>query len=130
MRVTYVSLLLVVAMLGTACSDSAPAVEFGEGEIPESAPDDFPFPTSAVIGATLVDSGNGRTEVEFRVPAPVLSVAQSFDVNLVNRGYVVDSSSGDESRWTVQFRRDDLSGEIDIRASGESVSVAVVEFIE
>jgi hypothetical protein len=126
--IAAVALLLVLG----ACGDNSgattePTVVFGSGEIPESVPDDFPVPTGAVVGSTLVDGINVRTEFEMRVAQAQADVAQFFTVNLVNSGYVVDDSRLDNDRWTIDFRRNALQGKVSITSPGQGISQIVVE---
>lgn len=118
--------LALTAVVATSCSGSDPEVEFGEGNLPSAVPDDFPIPPGSSIGATLVDRVNTQTEVNLTVPEALSDLSQYFSVNLVNAGYVVDASSGDALAWTIDFRRGDLSGAIEMRSRGEDASSAVV----
>ena len=116
----------------TACSGGEPeeSVVFGEGVMPDTVPADFPVPQASSIGTTLVDNVNGRTEVSMLVAENVEPVAQFFVVNLVNRGYVVDTSSGNDAEWEISFRRDDLDGTIEVRSVGVGTSSAFLALSE
>ncbi|NNF64770.1 MAG: hypothetical protein HKN07_10990 [Acidimicrobiia bacterium] len=120
-------IVVTLAVAAGACSqETAEPIVFGEGSIPSTVPSDFPIPDQASIGSTLVDAVNGRTEVSMIVPASVEESAQFFVVNMLPGGFVIDSSSGDAARWTISFRRDDLTGEIILQALSEGTSQAVV----
>ncbi len=127
--VALVAAVLVVGACGdgTGGGSTGSTVVFGAGEIPESIPDDFPLPDGAVIGSTLVDGINTRTEFEMRVLSDQADVAQFFTVNLVNSGYVVDDSRLENGRWTIDFRRNALRGNITITVPAQGVSQIVVE---
>jgi hypothetical protein len=135
-RTRLVVLLIVVATLVAACGDdggsttvTTEAVVFGEGEIPESVPESFPIPPNAVIGSTLVDKINHRTEFRLTVASDVESTVRFFQVGLVNQGYVITSSEGNAAEWTMTFRLGDLTGTIfTTPQSGGSVTTAVVTF--
>ncbi|MBT8212162.1 MAG: hypothetical protein KJN71_03345 [Acidimicrobiia bacterium] len=123
---------LVVAMcvlLVASCGgETKSGVEFGEGELPGDWPQAFPIPENAVIGSTLVNHDSGRQEVEFRVSAPIETLAQYFDLNLANAGYAIDSSNGNDTTWSIEFRDDDDSGSIVIQSFG-NISSAVVRIL-
>jgi len=119
--------LLALTLVGAACSDDAPAVEFGEGEVPPAFPDDFPIPEGAQIGTTLIDRVNTRSEFNMTVASVVSGAAQFFSVELVSDGYVIDSSEGTDSDWSIEFTRGDLDGSIRILLIGEGVVSATVE---
>ena len=119
--------VVALAVASSACSQEADEpIVFGQGSIPSTVPSDFPIPDQASIGSTLVDAVNGRTEVSMVIPASVEESAQFFVVNMLPGGFVIDSSSGDAAQWTIDFRRDDLTGEIMLQAASEGTSQAVV----
>jgi hypothetical protein len=121
-----VVLLLAALVFTAACSDDdSEPVEFGEGEIPSAFPDDFPVPGGASIGATLVDRINNRSEFSFQVRAALPTMMQFFTFELVNEGYVVDSSDGDAEIWEIAYSRDDLMGTIVLRPAGADLSQGV-----
>ncbi len=124
--------LLVVGAVG-ACGDDEPGdgtggpeVSFGEGAVPDQVPEDFPIPPGAVVGSTLVDGINTKTEMELRVREEIADVAQFFTVNLVSNGFVIDDSNSDGSRWTLEFRRNGLAGSVVITSPSPGVSQAIV----
>lgn len=114
-------------MTAVACSDDAPAIEFGEGEIPPGFPGDFPIPDGAEIGSTLIDRTNTNSEFSMQVPLSLSGLTQFFSVNLVSEGYVVESSTGTQSAWTIEFTRGDLDGSLVMKAAAEGISTVVAE---
>lgn len=117
--------LFVVAI--TACGDSTgEAVIFGEGNIPSAVPDDFPLPADAVIGSTLVDTINTKSEFEFRTATDLGELVQFLSVRLVEAGYVIDESSGDPTGWLLAFRRGRLEGRVQVRSVGGGASQGAV----
>ncbi|HAX81247.1 MAG TPA: hypothetical protein DCY40_01610 [Actinobacteria bacterium] len=123
----------LVATLGSAaaCSDDSPLataddpVVFGEGVRPPAIPSDFPIPSNAVIGSTMIDRTNHRTEMALQVGSGLEAVVQYFNVGLVSQGYVVGASHGTAAAWTISFSRGELSGEIDFSAAGAATQVLV-----
>lgn len=131
-RITLASVIavfLLVALAGAGCDRGDPGVDgdvvFGEGSLPASFPRDFPVPPNAAIGTTLVDRVNNRTEVNLTVRADMTSAVQFFQVGLVNQGYVVDRSEGDRARWTIEFLRGEMRGEIGLNVSGSTALVSI-----
>jgi hypothetical protein len=120
-------LLLAAVSLIAACGGDPEPVTFGEGEIPESVPDDFPIPAGAVIGSTMVDRVNNRTELAIRVRADLETLVQFYTVELVGAGYIVESSEGGGiGLWQISFDRDDLQGTITMTSPAIDVGQAVV----
>lgn len=125
------TVVVVLAIVVAACGDddagggTTQAVVFGEGEIPSSMPDDFPVPDGAVIGTTLVDKVNHRSEFRLTVQADIQVTIQFFEVGLVNSGYIVDVSEGNAAEWTIEFSREELKGTVFITPQGPA-STAVV----
>ncbi len=125
MRRSALLALLFVAL--ASCGDStAPTFIFGEGTIPPAIPDDFPVPDDAVIGATLIDTINTKSEFEFRTATGLEALVQSLSLGLVDAGFVVDNSSGNTVQWTISFRRGSLEGSIELRSLENAVSQGVV----
>jgi hypothetical protein len=123
------SVMLAVMMSAAAlsgCGGEGEPVTFGEGKMPSSMPGDFPVPGGAVIGSTLVDRTNNRTEVELRVRGDLATVIQGFTMSLVGAGYVVDRSDGNATGWTIEFSRDTLKGTVLVQPYGSTISQAVV----
>jgi len=120
--------VLVVAACGddNATTDTTDAIQFGEGTIPNSVPADFPIPADSVVGTTLVDKINNRTEFQLTIVADMTSTVQFFQVGLVNQGYIIDSSEGNSVAWTVTFSNGEIRGEILITPQTGQVSTSVV----
>jgi hypothetical protein len=59
------------------------------------------------------------------VPQDVTATVQFFLVELVNEGYVVESSEGSAALWTITFSKGDLTGEVSLQAQGAAVTQAV-----
>ncbi len=103
-------------------------MSFGSGSVPESVPDDIPIPPGAIIGTTLVDRNNNRTEVEMRLREDQATTVQFFTVNLVNKGFVIDDSSDRGlGRWNIEFRRGELRGSLSITEPTPGASQVVLE---
>jgi hypothetical protein len=130
--VRFVAVALVGLILGAGCSgdDAATgtteAVQFGEGSIPDSIPANIPVPDNAVIGTTLVDKINNRTEFRISIPDDIASVIQFFQVGLVNQGYIVESSEGNAAEWTLTFSNGDLRGTIFTTPQGSAATTSVI----
>jgi len=127
------AVLLVGAMVVSACGDdevtgTTEAVVFGEGVIPESVPADFPRPGDSVVGTTLVDKINNRTEYGLSVTADATSTVQFFQVGLVNQGYIIDSSEGNSAEWLLDFSKGELQGSIFFTPQSDTVTTAVIRF--
>jgi hypothetical protein len=118
--------LWALAAVVAGCGDDAGSVTFGEGEIPGSVPGDFPVPAGAVVGSTLVDGVNHRTEFRFNVGQGSTAVIQFYTVSLVSAGYVVDRSEGDLTLWSIEFSRDTLRGSVLVQPAGAEVTGVVV----
>jgi hypothetical protein len=116
-------LLVVIAACGDATGDT---IIFGEGEIPSAVPSDFPLPADAVIGSTLVDTINTKSEFEFRTATNLSVLVQFLSVRLVEAGYVIDESSGDLAGWSLTFRRGSLQGDVLLRSLGGEASQGAV----
>ena len=112
----------------TGEGSDAPDVEFTDGELPESLPEDFPIPVGAVVGTGVVNRTSGQVEVILRVPAGVPAVAEFFEVNLDNRGFDVTSSDGGPDGWNVAFEKDGGTGTVDLSPVGEQLSQAIIRY--
>jgi hypothetical protein len=124
--------LLALALVVSACGDDEPAatteaITFGEGVIPDSVPEDFPIPAGAEIGNTLVDRINHKTEFSLTIRSDPTSAVQFFQVGLVNQGYVVESSDGNQTLWEITFSRGQgLTGSVVLTAPTDELVAAVV----
>jgi hypothetical protein len=112
-------------VVATGCGDDAPSgtsigdqVVFGEGEPPPAFPADFPIPANAVIGTTLVDRLNHRSEMALQIDGLVEAAVQNFTFGLVSQGYVITSSDGTAESWTIEFTRGELRGDVVFQAVG------------
>jgi hypothetical protein len=123
-----VALVAILGVVSTACGgdEAREPVELGEGEIPESMPDSIPVPGGAVIGSTLVDRVNNRTEMSVQARVEYDALVQFYAVELVGRGFLVQESSGDTASWTIRFADGDLQGEVVIVPGGQGLARAVV----
>jgi hypothetical protein len=121
--------LFVVSLAVVACGDDAPAstepIELGEGELPGTVPDDFPIPTGAVIGSTLVNHPASTTEVNLVVAADLTSVVSNLTVDIVNEGYVVGRSEEAGGRWIIEFSDGSLRGSMVLAASGRNTQATL-----
>ena len=124
----FTSMLLVLVLAIAACGgddSSEEPLQFGEGEIPSTFPDDFPLPAGTVIGTTLIDRTNHKSEASLRIPADLETTVRYFNLALVEQGYVVESSSGSAAEWNIRFSRGELDGFINISGS-TGLALAVV----
>ena len=132
---------IALALLGAACSDgsttstsgataidSPDEVVFDSGELPATIPDNFPLPAGSAVGSTMVVTDTGFTEVIVRVSAELGITVEFFEQNLEQNGFVVDSSSGDESKWVIEFSLDGVKGTIDITEPQSAISQAVLRY--
>ena len=125
-----VALLLAGGLIAGACSDDSgpePTVVFGQGELPDSFPAEFPLPDGAVVGSTLVDGINVRTEVEFRLRGTVPDFVDLYMIALPNAGFEVDASVEEPTRWTIRFHDGDVSGSITLTQRDPTIASMVVE---
>jgi hypothetical protein len=94
-------------------------VVFGEGEIPANVPKDFPMPEGGVIGSTLVDHINHKTEFSIQLSQDLETVAKYYDVELVNQGYVVTSSQPlSDTLYRIEFNSGELTGQVTVNSVG------------
>jgi hypothetical protein len=115
---------------GATCSvPGADSVVFGEGTLPTSVPGDFPIPADAVVGSTMVDRENRRTEFALALRADASTVVQYYTVSLVSAGFVVNSSGDDAlGTWRIEFSRGELLGTVVIQPGGSALAAVVVSF--
>ena len=93
-------------------------VVFGEGEPPPAFPVDFPIPAGAVIGTTLIDRLNHRSEMTMQIGGVLDGAVQNLTIGLVSQGYVITTSEGTDDSWTIAFMRGELRGEVVFQAVG------------
>jgi hypothetical protein len=138
---TALAALVVVALVAAACGGSsedttatadadASGVVFGRGSVPDTVPDSFPIPDEAVIGATLIDTNRGLTEMIITFPASVEAVVTFYEVNLPLSGYEITSSDGTDGEWAMEFNGEGIDGVIRIKAGGSGVSSATVRLTD
>jgi hypothetical protein len=127
-RLRPVTAAVLAVALVAACGSgegTAEPVVAGEGSMPETFPRDFPVPGEAVLGPTLIDRPNHRSEATLTVESDLVSTVQFFLVGLVNRGYVVERSVGDDAGWSIEFVRGELRGSVEIEMLGEVAHIRV-----
>jgi hypothetical protein len=141
-RPLLVAAVIAFALMASACGDgdetssttagtdlaAGEDVVFGSGELPETIPADFPLPAGSSVGSTMVVTSSGFTEVIARISANLGTTAEFFDQGLVEAGFAVDSSAGDDKLWVIEFSRDGAKGTIDITEPTEGVSQAVIRY--
>jgi hypothetical protein len=138
---TALAALVVVALVAAGCGGSsedtttnadadASGVVFGRGSVPDTVPDSFPIPDEAVIGATLIDTNRGLTEMIITFPASVEAVVTFYEVNLPLSGYEITSSDGTDGEWAMEFNGEGIDGVIRIKAGGSGVSSATVRLTD
>ena len=128
---SFVIVVLAFSLLAAACSDDAPTgLVFGEGEIPETVPDDFPIPEGANVGSTLIDYDRGKTEVLAIVPAEMDAVLRYYETNLSNAGYTIESSDGNQAEWEIAFNDDDVDGTVLLKVGGAEITQLAIELTE
>lgn len=116
--------VLAAALVG--CGGDDEPISFGEGKVPASVPADFPVPNGAVVGSTLTDRVNHRTEFAYTIRQEATLVVQYYTVSLVSAGYVVNRSEGDMYSWRIQFSRGELRGDLVIQPGGSGLAAVVV----
>jgi hypothetical protein len=128
---SFVVVVLAFSLLATACSEDEPTgVVFGEGEVPETVPDDFPIPDDARIDSTLIDYDRGVTEMLYIIPAEIPAVVGYYETNLPNAGYTIESSEGTLAEWTIVFSDADVDGTVVLRVGGVEITQTVARFTE
>lgn len=143
-RKLMVAVIALVAVLGAACTGAAeepaspattptfatqiPDLEFGSGEVPFTVPASFPIPDVAVIGTTMIDGVNGRTEMIVNFPANVLEVVEFYETNLPVLGFEITDSKGTETEWDIAHSQDGVVGTIKVTFGGSSLSSGTFTF--
>ena len=75
----------------------------------------------------MVDGVHHRPEFSLQMAVDLTTVAQFFEVELVNRGYVVTSSAALSAQlWRIEFSQGELAGEVTINSLSAALSQAVV----
>jgi hypothetical protein len=131
--------VIAVSLLGAACSssgtdvtttivgDDGSGVVFGRGSVPATVPESFPIPDQAVIGATLIDTNRGITEMVMNLPASLPAAAKYYEENLPLAGYEITANGGSEAEWEIVFIGGDTDGTIGIKAAGSGLSSVSVQ---
>jgi len=145
-RNTLIAIVAVVAVLGAACTSETadpttttlattttvtteiPDLEFGTGSVPFTVPADFPLPDSAVVGTTMIDGVNGRSEMNVNFPASVTEVVTYYETNLPALGFEVTDSMGTDSEWDITFAKGGVIGTIRLVFGGNSVTTGTLSF--
>jgi hypothetical protein len=131
--------LVAFALLGAGCSDtegtttteaitSSEGVIFGDGEMPETIPEELQLPAGSAIGSTMVVTGTGFTEVVVRINAELGISAEYFNQSLTQSGFEVTSSAAVGDRWLIEFSKDSVKGSIDLSEAVPGISQAVVRY--
>jgi len=147
-RTILLTSFIAIALLGAACTSNSedvpesvgssatttavarevPDLEFGSGEVPFTVPALFPVPEAAVIGSTMIDGVNGRTEMIVTFPASVDNVVDYYETNLPVLGFTVTSSKGTEAEWDISMEVDGVKGTINLKFAGDSLSTGTILF--
>jgi len=114
------------AAVTTTATTAAGSVVFGSGSLPETVPDDFPIPGGAVIGTTLVDTVNERTEVIIVLPADPEAVVLYFEEALPEAGYEVRESGPEGASHRIGFTGEGITGEILVGVGSLSTATAFI----
>lgn len=125
-----IAVVAAVAVLGGACtiSQEIPDLEFGSGEVPFTVPAGFPLPDVAVIGTTMIDGVNGRTEMIVNFPANVSEVAAFYVANLPILGFEITDSKGTDAEWDISLTKDGVTGTIHLTFAGTGLSSGMFTF--
>ncbi|HZJ48935.1 MAG TPA: hypothetical protein VFD97_07880 [Acidimicrobiia bacterium] len=126
---------LLAAACGSSGADTTTAVTaadgsgavFGRGSVPATVPESFPIPDEAVVGATLVDTNRGVTEMVLNLPATFAAAVAYYEQNLPGSGYEVTSSGGSEVEWEMVFIGGDADGTVGVKAAGNGLSSIAVQ---
>ena len=145
-RKTLIAIVAVVAVLGAACTSETadsttttvaptttaateiPDLEFGDGSVPFTVPIEFPLPDSAVVGTTMIDGVNGRSEMNVNFPAAVTEVVTYYETNLPALGFEVIDSKGTDSEWDITHTKNGVEGTIHLAFGGSSVTTGTLSF--
>ncbi len=143
-RKAMIAIVAAIAVLGAACTSGAaepttttttstipaeiPDLEFGSGEVPFTVPAGFPIPETAVVGSTMIDGVNGRTEMVINFPATVVEVVAFYETNLPVLGFEVTNSKGTDSEWDISHSKDGITGTISLTLSGTGLTSGAFAF--
>jgi hypothetical protein len=137
-RLAAVALIIALGVAACGGDDADPAgtagttavagsVVFGEGEIPDGFPEDFPIPEAATVGSTLRDPVRNRYEVVLFLPSDRDAAVVFFELNLRNAGYEIVASGAEGPEWRVAFERDDTEGDVLIRLENTGITTAAID---
>lgn len=137
-QIAVVLMVVFAGFVAAGCGESSavttstvkPDVVFGRGSVPETVPDSFPIPDEAVVGATLVDTSRGLTEMILTFPADTSAVVQYYEENLPPRGYEITRSEGSETDWRIDLTEGDVDAVIRVQTGGIGVAAATVQVTE
>ncbi|MGI9667093.1 MAG: hypothetical protein ACR2N2_08340, partial [Acidimicrobiia bacterium] len=101
----------------------------GKGEMPATIPQTLPIPESAVVGATMIDRTRNLTEVVLTFPANVEEVAAFFGANLEALGWTVESSSGTDANWLMEYSGELGTGEVILQTGGSGLTQGTLRHI-
>ncbi len=129
--------LIVVSLFVAGCSSAGAdptttaadgsGVVLGRGSVPATVPESFPIPDEAVVGATLIDTDRGLTEMVLNVPATFNAAIKYYELNLPASGYEITSSGGSETNWELVFVGGDADGVVGVKAAGNGLSSITVQ---
>lgn len=142
-----IAVVVVLAVLAGACTESGtepvtttpmittptipaeiPDLEFGSGEVPFTVPEGFPLPDVAVVGRTMIDGVNGRTEMIVNFPANVVEVVAFYEANLPLLGFEVTDSRGTETEWDFAVSKDGVAVTFTLTFGGSNLSSGAFVF--
>ncbi|MFQ5553961.1 MAG: hypothetical protein ACE5GC_01160 [Acidimicrobiia bacterium] len=130
LRLVLLVVALFIAAAGCSADDASGGIEFLDGVIAETVPEDFPIPPQSVVGSTLVNRNVDPvfTEMTVRMPATVPVVALYFTTNLPAREYVISFSEAQPTGHVIEFSREALEAEIILRDEGNDITTALIRF--
>ena len=80
------------------------------------------------MGSTMVVTNTGFTEVLVRISAELGVTAAFFEQSLGEADITVDTSTGEEEGWLIEFSKGGARGTIDINEPQEGISQAVIRY--
>lgn len=144
-RIT-IAIVTAIAVFSAACTSSAvestttvtaasttvpseiPDLEFGSGEVPFTVPADFPIPDTGVIGTTMIDGVNGRSEMNVNIPGAVSDVVRYYETNLPALGFAITDSKGSESEWNISLTKGGVTATIRLAFGAPGLTTATFSF--
>ncbi len=115
----------------TTAATTGPAqvddIVFGSGSVPDSIPDGFPVPETAVIGSTMVNKSAGTTEMIVRMRSELSGAVAYYEDRLEAQGFAVLSSvSLGDNVWGIELSGENIEGTIRFSVPLEGVTDAVI----